>query len=133
MQSSGRIVRTRLRSIMDHASRYSFKSQARLAADAGISKSVLSRLLAGKSRPSYAVVEALTEALEKSLHHPLDPRDVVTCRKSFRTKFVCQAVGCVGGCLPDDAYEEDGSRAKEWAHLKPGQWEGDEFTRKGAA
>ncbi len=41
-------VRTRVRVLMVHAPRYSFQGQARLAADAGVSRSTISRLMTGR-------------------------------------------------------------------------------------
>jgi transcriptional regulator with XRE-family HTH domain len=125
-------LRNRLRAFMIHTSRYAFLGAARLAADAGISKSALSRLISGKSSPSYEVVAALTAAVEKNLHRPIDPRDLVALDGRYPTRFVCDAAGC-RGCLPDQAYDPEGNRRQEFLHLRPGEWTGAEFARKEAA
>jgi transcriptional regulator with XRE-family HTH domain len=116
---------------MAHTTRYAFMGAARLAADAGISKSALSRLMTGKSSPSYEVVHAVTAAMEKSLRRPVDPRDLVAADGMYPTRFVCDAVGCKG-CLPDLAYDADGNRKPEFQHLQSGRWTGSEFGGKGA-
>lgn len=43
-------VHNRIAAVMAHTSRYAFKSESRLAADAGVSKSALNRLINGLQR-----------------------------------------------------------------------------------
>jgi uncharacterized membrane protein len=42
----------------------------------------------------------------------------------FLTASVCELVGC-SGCLPEIAFEEDGSRKPEFESVVPGYWTGD--------
>lgn len=117
----------RLRAVMAHTTRYAFLGSARLAADAGVSKSALSRLMAGKSSPSFEVVQAITAAMERTLRRVVDPRDLIAENGRYPNGFVCNAVGCKG-CLPENCYKPDGNRKEEFLHLKPGRWTGNEFT-----
>ncbi len=80
--------------LMAHTTRYAFKSETRLAHDAGVSKSAVSRLVQGHTSPSFALVTALTRALEKALGVPLDPREVVSTDGTYPTSSVCDLVGC---------------------------------------
>ena len=124
-------LKNRVRAVMAHTTRYAFMGSARLAADASISASALSRLMAGKSSPSFEVVQALTATIEKALKRPIDPRDLIAVDGKYPTRYVCAASGCKG-CLPDAVYARDGSRKREYLHVKPGLWTGDEFSGKGA-
>jgi transcriptional regulator with XRE-family HTH domain len=114
-------VQNRLLGIMLHTTRYAFKGESRLATDAGVSKSAVSRLINGHCTPSYPLVAALTLALERQLGQPLDPREVVSLDGSYPTASVCQLCGCKG-CLPDAAYDEFDQVRPQYRHLQPGQW-----------
>lgn len=107
---------------MVHTTRYSFKGETRLARDAGVSKSAVCRLLNGHSSPSFALVVALTRALEKQLGRVLDPREVVSTDGSYPTASACELCNCKG-CLPDSVYGPDNNLKAEYRHLKPGAWE----------
>ena len=84
----------RVAQLMAHTTRYAFKSETRLARDAGVSKSAVSRLVQGHTSPSFALVTAITRALEKALGVPLDPREVVSTDGTYPTPSVCDLVGC---------------------------------------
>ncbi len=84
----------RVAQMMAHTTRYAFKSETRLARDAGVSKSAVSRLVQGHTSPSFALVTAITRALEKALGVPLDPREVVSTDGTYPTPSVCDLVGC---------------------------------------
>lgn len=84
----------RVAQLMAHTTRYAFKSETRLARDAGVSKSAVSRLVQGHTSPSFALVTAITRALEKALGVPLDPREVVSTDGTYPTSSVCDLVGC---------------------------------------
>lgn len=90
------LVRNRIRAVMAHTTRYAFKSEARLAHDAGVSKSALNRLVNGLTTPSYRVVCALTQALEQKLGRRIDPRDLVAVGGRYPTAFVSEICGCRG-------------------------------------
>ncbi len=72
---------------MAHTTRYAFKGEGRLASDAGVSKSAVSRLVNGLSSPSFAVVSAIAHALEKRLGRPLDPRELVSFNGCYAAPF----------------------------------------------
>lgn len=84
----------RVAQLMAHSTRYAFKSETRLARDAGVSKSAVSRLVQGHTSPSFALVTAITRALERALGVPLDPREVVSTDGTYPTPSVCDLVGC---------------------------------------
>lgn len=114
-------VHNRILALMLHTDRYAFKGETRLAADAGVSKSAVSRLVNGQSSPSYALACAITRALEKQLKVKLDPRELISCDGSYPTPFVCGLVGCKG-CLPPQAYDEQDNLRAEFKGVKAGQW-----------
>lgn len=114
-------VHNRILALMAHTTRYAFKGETRLAADAGVSKSAVCRLLNGYSSPSFALVVAITRALEKHLKRCLDPRDVISTDGTYPTTSACELAGCKG-CLPTQAYDEDNLLKEEYRHIKPGQW-----------
>jgi len=106
---------------MAHTTRYAFKGESRLAADAGVSKSAVCRLINGQSSPSFVLVCALTKALEKQLKRALDPRELISCDGTYPTLSVCQLAGCKG-CLPQAAYDEHDNLRPEFRGVQPGQW-----------
>jgi transcriptional regulator with XRE-family HTH domain len=107
---------------MDHCTWYAFKGRARLAEDAGVSKSAITRLLNGQSDPSYALVTSVRKALELRLGRTLDPRELISYDGSFPTP-ICRLVGCKG-CLPNSAYDHEGKRRPEFRNVRPGEWMG---------
>ena len=52
---NARPVRNRIRALMEHSTRYAFMGEARLAKDCGVSCAAISRLMGGKSSPSFAL------------------------------------------------------------------------------
>lgn len=118
---NGSQVHNRILALMAHTTRYAFQGETRLANDAGVSKSAVSRLLTGQSSPSFALVVALTKALEKRLGRPLDPRDLISLDGSYPTATACELAGC-RGCLPSEAYDEQNRLKLEYKDVKPGQW-----------
>ena len=96
---NGLQLHNRILALMAHTSRYAFQGETRLAHDAGVSKSAVSRLLRGHSNPSFALVVALTRALEKRVGRPLDPRDLISLDGHYPTATACELAGCKG-CLP---------------------------------
>ncbi len=125
-----RKLHNRLRAVMSHTIRYAFKGEARLAHDAGVSKSALNRLINGQSSPSFALVCALSEALSKRLKRRIEPRELVSCDGSYPTRYVCALCGC-NGCLPGEAYDEEGNLRSEFSHIRPGQWSTEDFPALG--
>ena len=57
-----RRVRNRILAVMAHTARYSIRGQARLAEDAGVSRSAVCRFLPGQANPSFALVMVLIVA-----------------------------------------------------------------------
>ncbi len=123
------IVQNRLPAIMAHTFWYAFEPQARLAKDAGVSRSTVSRLITGKINPSFRLVQAITSALTKRLNDtmdvpmtaPLDPREVFSTDGYYPTASVCELAGC-SGCLPEEAYDRHNVRKPEYRRMKPGDW-----------
>lgn len=125
-----RKVFNRLRAVMSHSVRYSFKGETRLAEDAGVSKSALNRLVNGQSSPSFVLVCALSGALSKELSRRIEPSELVSYDGTYLTRFVCQLCGCKG-CLPGEAYDEEENLRPEYSHIKPGQWSTEDFPALG--
>jgi transcriptional regulator with XRE-family HTH domain len=91
---------------MEHATRYAFKGEVRLARDCGVSCAAISRLLSGKSCPSFALIVRIGQAFEKQFGKPIDLRELISLDGSYPTPSVCQVVGCKG-CSPQAAWNED--------------------------
>lgn len=91
-----------------HTSRYAFMPQARLARDAGVSKSAVSRLVLRQCVPSYPTVAKVAAALERELGRPVDPRDVVSLTPVYSTPTACD--------LPA-AKAATTHRGSEYAHM----------------
>lgn len=111
----------RLRAIMAHINFLSIEGQVRLAREAGVSPSVVSRTARGVSAPSFAVVLALTRALEKRLGKRIDPRDILNFDGQYPTASVCELCGC-SGCLPDAFYSEADELKREYKDIASGAW-----------
>ena len=111
----------RVSDVMVHTKRYAFKGVTKLAQDARVSASSISRLINGKLNPSFVMVARLTRALERDLGFKIDPRDLVAESGEFLTGAVCDLVGC-RGCLPANAHDEFGDIKPAFADVKPGTW-----------
>ena len=111
----------RIAALMEHTTWYAFKGASRLAQDAGVSKSFISRLLRGQTSPFFVHVVRLTQALEKALGQRLDPREFLSLDGTYPTASVCQLAGC-GGCLPAEAFDGEGNLQPQFRGIKPGQW-----------
>ena len=114
-------VYNRIAAILEHIPYYSFQGQVRLARDAGVSKSAVSRLLSEQTAPSFAVALAVTTALETRLGRKLDPRELLSLDGHFPTPSVCDLCGC-RGCLPSRAYNPDNTLRPEFRHVAAGAW-----------
>lgn len=111
----------RFADVMAHHDRFAFKGVSRLAREAGVSPSSVSRLINGKMNPSFLMVARLTEALEKQIGYRIDPRDLVAENGRFISRFVCDLVQCEG-CLPENARDEFGSVKPAFDKVEPGKW-----------
>ena len=114
-------VQNRVRVLMIHAPRYGFQGQARLAADAGVSRSTISRLISGRLNPSFRLAQAVTAALERRLNRSLDLRDLFSPDGTYPTASGCTLAGC-RGCLPEEAYDAEGNLRPEYRDMRPGDW-----------
>jgi transcriptional regulator with XRE-family HTH domain len=99
-------VHNRIRSLMEHSTRYAFMGEARLAQDCGVSCAAISRLMSGKSSPSFALVVKIAQAFEQQFKKRIDPREIVSIDGSYPTASVCQLVGCKG-CTPQAAWNDN--------------------------
>ncbi len=106
---------------MVHTDRYAFKGVSRLASDARVSASSVSRLINGKINPSFLLVARIAKALEAQLGFPVDPRDLVSEYGEFLTRFACDLADC-RGCLPENATDEFGDVKPTFTGVKPGNW-----------
>jgi len=86
---------SRLRQLMSRTVRYSIDGGVRLADDAGVSRSLVARLLTGECSPSYRAVAGVLAALEADLGVRIDGRDMLSFTGDFPTT-VCELVRCRG-------------------------------------
>jgi transcriptional regulator with XRE-family HTH domain len=100
--------------MMEHTSRYAFRGEARLARDCAVSEAAISRLMSGKTSPSFGLVVRIAEALEKQLKRDIDLREIVSIDGQFPTPTVCEIVGC-RGCTPQAAWNEDDTMKAEYS------------------
>lgn len=116
-----RRVQNRILAVITHLPRYGFCPQARLAEDAHVSPSTISRFLAGECNPSFALVAAIALALERQMGHRIDTRELVSLDGTYPTPSVCDLCGC-RGCFPPNAFDAEGNLRSEYHHLRPGDW-----------
>ena len=114
-------VQNRIPVLLVHIPKLSIRGQARLAAEVGVSRSTVSRLVNGKINPSYRLARSVTDALERFLGRSLDIRDVFSTDGTYLTPSGCTLCLC-GGCLPEAAWSEDGTLKPEWKEARPGDW-----------
>ena len=114
-------VQNRVPVLLVHIPKLSIRGQARLAAEVGVSRSTVSRLVNGRINPSYRLARGVTDALERFLGRPLDMRDVFSTDGTYLTPSGCALCRC-GGCLPEAAWGDDGTLKPEWKDARPGDW-----------
>lgn len=114
-------IQNRVRVFLIHIPKLSIQGQARLAAEVGVSRSTISRLAGGRTSPSYRLARNVADALARLLGHPLDMREIFSTDGTYPTPSGCDLCGC-GGCLPDEAYDAEGSLKPEWRGQRPGDW-----------
>ena len=114
-------IQNRIPILLVHIPKLSIRGQARLAAEVGVSRSTVSRLVNGKINPSYRLARSVTDALERFLRRPLDMRDVFSTDGTYLTPSGCALCRC-RGCLPEAAWSEDGTLKPEWKEALPGDW-----------
>jgi transcriptional regulator with XRE-family HTH domain len=103
-------VSNRIERLMSHTYRYAFKGRSRLAADSGVARSTITRILDGRTRPTFVVLCRIARALETAIGKPIDLREIVTIDGTFPTPHACQLVGCKG-CKPEKRYLDDLQRS----------------------
>jgi DNA-binding XRE family transcriptional regulator len=114
-------VQNRVRVLLVHIPKLSIRGQARLAAEVGVSRSTISRLVNGRINPSYRLARGVTSALERMLGYPLDMRDVFSTDGTYLTPSGCGLCRCPG-CLPDEAYDSEDNLHPAWRGQQPGDW-----------
>ncbi len=114
-------VQNRIRVLLIHIPKLSIRGQARLAAEVGVSRSTISRLVGGRINPSYRLARGVTDALERFQGRPLDMRDVFSTDGTYPTGSGCALCRC-GGCLPEEAWTQGGRLKPEWRNARPGDW-----------
>jgi len=114
-------VQNRVRVLLVHIPKLSIRGQARLAAEVGVSRSTVSRLVNGRINPSYRLARGVTDALERFLGRPLDMRDVFSTDGTYLTPSGCALCRC-GGCLPEEAYDREANLRPQWRDQRPGDW-----------
>ena len=117
-------LQNRVRAIMMHGRRYAFEPTDRLALDVGVSPRTIRRLLAGSmARPRPELLQAVMDALSVDLRlpMPLSAREVFSPDGTYPTGSTCTLCDC-DGCLPDEAYEANGSLRPGWEDAIPGDW-----------
>ncbi|MBS1714913.1 MAG: helix-turn-helix domain-containing protein [Armatimonadetes bacterium] len=119
-QAFGPVI-NRFTDVMAHSDRFAFRGTSKLALDAGVSISSVSRVIHGEVNPSFRMVARLTEAIERELGFRIDPRDLCAESGRFLTRFTCGLVGC-RGCLPENACDEFGALKSNYADVVPGTW-----------
>ena len=114
-------IQNRVKVLLVHIPKFSIQGQARLAAEVGVSRSTISRLVHGRINPSYRLARGVTDVLERRLGKPLDMREVFSTDGTYLTPSGCALCRC-HGCLPDGAWDEDGHLKPGWEDASPGEW-----------
>lgn len=117
----GHTPTNRIATILVHTPWYSICGQSRLAADLGVSRSTVTRIVSGRSRPSVALAQRIAETLSHRLGRPLSVEDIFSEDGSYTEPSGCRLCGC-GGCMPDDAYDRRGNLKLAFRNLRPGDW-----------
>ena len=108
---------------MQHIPYFSIGGPARLARDAGVAKSTISRLLSGKSTPSYRLVIAVTHAIERRANQAIGAHELFSASGTYGTQSVCSLMQC-GGCLPGEIYDRYTDQVlPQYRSLRPGNWQ----------
>lgn len=107
------LVHNRIRSFLEHSTRYAFMGETRLAHDCGVSVAAISRLMAGYGSPSFAMVAKIAGAFEREFKRAIDLRDIAAVDGNFPTNTVCAVVGC-RGCTPQAAWNDDDTIKPEY-------------------
>lgn len=115
------LLHNRVNAVALHAPWYGFRMQSRLARDAGVSESAVSRMVRGRCKPSLAVALRVTGALSRRLGRQIDVFEVFSLDGRYPTPSVCDLCGCPD-CLPPQAYDEEENLRPEFTHTMAGNW-----------
>lgn len=115
------IYTNRVGVVAAHIPRYMVRGQARLATDAGVARSTISRMVRGLSSPTARVAHAVQRALEQHHGFALPFEEIFSLTGSYPTAWGCQLCQC-RGCLPQAAYGPDDRLLPEYEGQKPGEW-----------
>ena len=116
------MLHNRVAAVMLHIPWYSITGPARLARDSGVAKSTISRLLSGKSTPSYRLIMAVTHAIETRANRAIGVHELFSTTGVFTTSSVCSLMQCKG-CLPGEIYDRFTDEVHpEFRTLRPGTW-----------
>lgn len=116
-------VISRLADAMIHVPIYSCDGSPRLAVDAGVDRSTVTRLKrSALTNPSLALAARLTAALEAKIGCHIDPRDLFAEHGRFLTPHICDLFPTCPGCLPDVALNESGERQPLFHGINKGEW-----------
>lgn len=116
------MLHNRVAAVMLHIPWYSITGPARLARDSGVAKSTISRLLSGKSTPSYRLIMAVTHAIETRANRSLVVHELFSANGVFTTSSVCSLMQC-NGCLPGEIYDRFTDEVRpQFRTLRPGTW-----------
>lgn len=113
--------RSRLGMVLMHSTYYAFMGQARLAKAVGVSRSTISRLVRGRTRPSLALAQSVADVLSRDLKVPLQPSDLFSEDGCYKEPSGCRLCAC-SGCFPDEAYDHRNKLRPAFLHMRPGDW-----------
>lgn len=109
---------------MLHVPRFQHKGVSRLAADAGLSKWAVWRLMRASGHHDYAVLLRVADAIGRAAGRTFDLREIaVEVGCDYPTRHVCALFGC--RCLPPWAYGPDGILLPAFEGVAPGEWTAD--------
>ena len=94
-EEAGNRMASRIEAIMENVDRYMIDGRRRLMEDTGLSRTEVHRLVTGDCNPSYRVVLAVVEALERQVGERIDPREILSYGGAFE-RTVCAITRCRG-------------------------------------
>ncbi len=122
-------VISRLADAMIHVPYYACDGSPRLALDASVDRSTVTRLKRSALNPSFAMVARLTAAIEKRVGCRIDPRDLFAENGQFLTPHICDLFPTCNGCLPDAALNEFGELQPLFHGIGKGEWVTSQYPR----
>ena len=114
-------VQNRIAGVLQHIPEYYFSPQKRLAKDAHLSCSTVSRIISGETVPSGMAMLAISAAIGHRLGKHIDPSELFSLDGTYPTPFLCSLVDCAG-CLPERICDAENRVRPEYRHIQPGKW-----------